>query len=94
MSTIAYSFIEQTPVPNKTPVLNGGLYTGQPFQSGATWGNYPVTPDAVTYVQKNLMSANPPPEALRHIPSTPRPGNNSDTIPTQACFPQANNMFI
>lgn len=54
--------------------VNGGLYTGTPFEPGAPWGNVPVVPEADTYTQ-NLQSANPPPNGI-FIPSYTRPGNN------------------
>jgi hypothetical protein len=70
-----YSYIDwQSPVPYPGPSVNGGLYTGAQFPTGAAWGNIPITPNADTYTQ-NLTSANPPPGAM-FIPSTTRPGNN------------------
>lgn len=75
MGSLPYSYIDYTsPVPVPPPSLNGGLYTGQPFQPGAPWANIYVKPEADTYTQ-NAKSAMPPPNALM-IPSNNRPGNN------------------
>lgn len=91
---IKYSFIDPIAVVNKHPQVNGGLYTGEPFQSGAQWANVPVQPDAVVMVQQNLLSANPPPGAIAHVPSALRPGNNTFHVPTQMCLPSATNTRI
>jgi hypothetical protein len=56
------------------PKLNGGLYTGQPFQGN--WGNVPVKPDTVYLNNQNLRSANPPNEALVQYGDIIRPGNS------------------
>ena len=56
--------------------LNGGLYTGEPFQEGAPWANVPVVADIDYMIHQNLRSANPPPQALFQYPGTVRPGNN------------------
>ncbi len=74
--TLGYSYIdmlENVDVP--PPSLNGGLYTGSPFESGAPWGNVAIVPEADTYTQ-NLQSANPPPGGM-FIPSHTRLGNNT-----------------
>lgn len=64
------------------PKLNGGLFTGQPFEKGAPWGNFPVEPETGAYINKNLMSANPPPLARYHYPGAEhRPGNNTPELP-------------
>lgn len=71
-----YSYInmlQNIGIPERS--VNGGLYTGEPFQQGAPWANIPVVPDADTYTQ-NLESANPPPDAI-FVPSYTRPGNNT-----------------
>ena len=64
------------------PVLNGGLYTGEPFQKDAPWGNYPAKPETGYLINQNLKSANPPPLATYHYPSANhRPGNNTPELP-------------
>ena len=68
-----YGYMEAPP-----PKLNGGLYTGEPF-NGAH-GNYPVKPDAVYMTNENLRSANGPVEGLFHYPGNNRPGNNSQKM--------------
>jgi hypothetical protein len=74
MVLLGYSYIEDatTPVPAPPPIVNGGLYTGEPFQHGAPWGNLYVRPDADTYTQ-NIKNA---PAIAMMIPSNERPGNN------------------
>jgi len=84
-----YSFIPEEfagPVPPPPPSLNGGLYTGKPFDKGAPWANIPVTPDSGVYVNKNLLSANPPPGANTQYPGNIRPGNNMQTMPGVAAY--------
>ena len=67
---------------NYQPKLNGGLYTGTPFEKSAPWGNFPVKPETGTYINKNLLSANPPPLAKYHYPGAEqRPGNNTPDLP-------------
>jgi len=63
------------------PKLNGGLYTGEPFQKDAPWANVPVVPDADYMTHYNLRSANPPLEALTQYPGGTRPGNNNQVMP-------------
>lgn len=63
-------------VPPPAPSLNGGLYTGQPFETGAPWANVPATPDAGYLVHYALRSANPPPGAEVQYPAAIRPGNS------------------
>lgn len=63
-------------VPPPPPILNGGLYTGEPFQKDAPWANVPVIADADYMTNINLRSANPPPQALYQYPGNTRPGNN------------------
>jgi len=63
------------------PILNGGLYTGEPFAKGAAWANFPATPDADYMTHVNLKSANPPPGALTQYPGGNRPGNNVQKMP-------------
>jgi hypothetical protein len=64
------------------PKVNGGLYTGEEFEKNAPWGNFPVKPETGAYINKNLLSANPPPLAQYHYPSAEhRPGNNTPELP-------------
>jgi hypothetical protein len=64
------------------PKVNGGLYTGEAFEKDAPWGNFPVKPETGSYINKNLVSANPPPLAQYHYPSAEhRPGNNTPELP-------------
>lgn len=62
-----------TPPPR---VLNGGLYTGEPFKANSEYGNVPVIPDTGYMTHYNLRSANPPPDAIFQYPGSIRPGNN------------------
>lgn len=67
--------------PPPKPSLNGGLYTGEPFEETGLHRNFPVQPDSVNYHITNLKSANPPPGAMHQFPDTIRPGNNlPDTV--------------
>ena len=58
------------------PDVAAGLYT-QEFKG--PWGNTNITPTTTEYVNKNLVSANPPPGATTQYPGTIRQGNNYDT---------------
>ena len=58
------------------PDVAAGLYT-QEFKG--PWGNINVTPTTSEYINKNLISANPPPGATTQYPGTIRQGNNYDT---------------
>jgi serine/threonine protein kinase len=58
------------------PDVAAGLYT-QEFKG--PWGNINVTPTTTEYINKNLLSANPPPGATTQYPGTIRQGNNYDT---------------
>jgi hypothetical protein len=69
------------PEPPPPPVLNGGLYTGEPFRKGAGYGNVPVVPDADYLIHHNLRSANPPGAALTQYPGGDRAGNNYQSMP-------------
>ena len=66
------------------PSLNGGLYTGEPFQQNAPWRNFPARPDTGNMIFNNLRSMNVPPEdALFHFPGGGiRPGNNTPELPS------------
>jgi|UniRef100_A0A6C0BRD6 hypothetical protein len=56
--------------------LNGGLYTGEPFDDNDTYKNYPNKADSVFLHSVALKSANPPPSAVNQYPDSFRPGNN------------------
>jgi hypothetical protein len=63
-------------------MLNGGLFTGEPFQKDAPWRNFPTKPETGDLINKNLISANPPPSGVYHYPSANhRPGNNTPFLP-------------
>ena len=61
--------------------LNGGLYTGEPFQKDAPWRNFPAVPDAGYLTHVNLRSAQPPPGATTQFSAGLRPGNNEPRLP-------------
>ena len=76
-SSLHYAFVNKySPIPPRA--LNGGLYTGEPFHKGASYGNVPVIPCASYWAHENLMRANPPIQALYQIQNPYRPGNNTD----------------
>jgi hypothetical protein len=63
--------------------VNGGLYTGEAAKG--PWGNYPVLPEP-NELAKNLLTANPPPNAEK-IPTTyHREGNNNVTFPNHVLY--------
>lgn len=81
MSSYPFASVgEDAPYPGYVPpparALNGGLFTGEPFASGAPWANVPVVPDAEYMTHVNLRSARPPVQALFQYPGNTRPGNN------------------
>ncbi len=64
--------------------LNGGRYTGEPFEKDAPWRNFPALPDAGYLNVVALRSANPPPGAKYHFPGGGlRPGNNTPVLPVE-----------
>jgi hypothetical protein len=67
--------------PPPPPSLNGGLYTGAPFQKGAPWGNVPVAPDAGVYNFTNLPPSAPALARYMLPGGGFRPGNSSPMIP-------------
>lgn len=70
-------------VPAPAPSLNGGLYTGQPFEAGAPWGNVPIPPDAGMMAFNRNFPATAPPEARFMLPGGGiRPGNNMPSLPS------------
>jgi len=82
MSTLQFSdyeFEKYGYMKPKPPALNGGLYSGEPF-NGAH-GNVPVPADGEYMTTQNLKSANGPIESLFHYPGYTRPGNNKQELP-------------
>merc|ERR1711907_187666 len=72
------------------PSYNGGLYgasigqdplTANGPQFNGPWGNIPVTPTTTNMVNKNLVSAEPPPGATEQYIGTNRQGNNFTAMP-------------
>jgi hypothetical protein len=59
---------------------NGGLYTGEEFAKGASYGDIKVKPDAFYMNNVALSSANPPPGAMEQAVHESRPGNNQQYI--------------
>ena len=61
------------------PSLNGGLYSGEPFQKGAPWANVPIVPDSGYMIHHGLrLGGDPPPGAIYQYPGGgERPGNNA-----------------
>lgn len=65
------------------PVLNGGLYTGTSFDTGAPWGNVYVRPSSAFLVNQMLPKKDngdfkPPSSVYYHMTPGFRPGNNTD----------------
>jgi hypothetical protein len=74
-----YSFIDYTsPVSCPPRKPNGGLYSGE--LAHGPWGNYPVVPEP-DILSQNLISADPPPGAIKQPTSFERPGNNHVVLP-------------
>jgi hypothetical protein len=70
------------PQPIPQPSLNGGLYTGAPFQPNAPWANHPVAPDAGYYNFGSLRDTPAPVAARYMVPGGGlRPGNNTPLLP-------------
>merc|ERR1711907_165732 len=72
------------------PSYNGGLYGANIGQDPLTatgpqfdgpWGNIPVTPTTTNMINKNLVSATPPPGATTQYIGTNRQGNNFTAMP-------------
>ncbi len=70
-----YNFDKNNYAQIPPPSLNGGLYTGKPFDKNAPHANIPVIPDEGYMTHFNLMSAKPPIEAKSQYNNI-RPGNN------------------
>lgn len=76
---LQYSYIDpEEPIGVPSRLVNGGLYTGQPFKQNAPWGNIAIEPEAHKMVTK-LASVHPGAQDM--IPGTTRPGNNTQTFP-------------
>jgi hypothetical protein len=61
------------------PPINGGLYCGP--ENRAPWMPIPVVPTTTYFMTKLLKSANPPPGAMYHYPTSSRSGNNYTATP-------------
>lgn len=73
------------PPPPRKP--NGGLYTGEQFQTNAPWGNIPVYPTTDYLTHTNLLVGNnPPPGATYQYPGSVRLGNNYQEMPGVSCY--------
>ena len=60
--------------------MNGGLYTGTPFEPDAPWRNYPIQPDAGVYAFNGLRGIAPD-AALHMLPGGGlRIGNNTPLL--------------
>ena len=66
-----------TPMP-ENPV-NGGIYGGP--SSKKPWMPIAITPTATNLITRNLLSANPPPGAIKQFIGTNRLGNNYTSMP-------------
>ena len=71
---INYGFASYAYIPKSS--LNGGLYTGEPFDESNNYKNYPSKADSLYLHTVILKSANPPPGAQYQYPDNIRPGNN------------------
>ena len=69
------------PVPER--LVNGGLYTGQPFKQGAAWANSAIEPNAHVYMNTYPSM---PDAARNHMPGYTRPGNNMQEMPAHRVF--------
>lgn len=63
-------------LPPPSASLNGGLFTGEPFDENSTYKNFPNKADSVYLHSVALQSANPPPNVMHQFPDSFRPGNN------------------
>lgn len=89
-----YSYIDEEhknlPLPQKRP--NGGLYTGE--EAKGNWGAVYVKPEAHVYLTENLLSANPPPNAIKQRIVFTRPGNSETVHPFHTNIVPFNQTFI
>lgn len=74
MNFADYNFDKVGYIPPPPPSLNGGLYTGTPFQKNAPWANVPVVPDT-TFILQNNLPKDAPFQAKYQYPPT-RQGNS------------------
>lgn len=89
--SLGYSYIEgKASIPERLP--NGGLYTGETAKGN--WGNFSVVPESHIMTTKNLLSANPPPGAVKIPVSLERPGNNAVQHPYHAAYMNFNMQVI
>ena len=72
------------------PPPNGGLYAG-PDQN-KPWLPIKVTPTATNLINRNLLSANPPPGATEQYVGTNRLGNNYVAMPGVYWFNNTNEV--
>lgn len=73
---LSYSYITEQDIRNSAippRQLNGGRDTGA--QASGPWGSIPILPDTVA-LSRNLLTAQPPPNAEKQPVSFTRPGNN------------------
>jgi len=88
-----YNFESYGYIPPPAPKLNGGLYTGKPFDPNCPWGNVPVTADTAYMTHVNLRSANPPKEALYQYAGHTRMGNNYLQTPGVNRYSESNSIL-
>ena len=71
-----YDFQKTGYTPPPPPSLNGGLYSGEPFEKNAPWANIPVTPDTTVYINESIKRGNNvTPGSSTQYPAT-RQGNS------------------
>jgi hypothetical protein len=81
-----WSFLPQNEQSSQVTIppraLNGGLYTGEPFQKNAPWANVPAIPDVDFLTQHRVADDDLIlDEARFQYPGTVRPGNNNQSMP-------------
>lgn len=79
-NSINYAPYDSTKTVSHTPQHNGGLYTGIPFKTGASYADVPVIPTADYMTRVNLRSSqdSTPPQAFFQQGGSTRPGNNKN----------------
>jgi len=84
MPTLDFGLVDWNgPVPVPERLVNGGLYTGEPFKKGAAWGNSSIEPHAHTYMG---MYTSMPAAAFSHMPGYTRIGNNHQEMPVHRVY--------
>ena len=73
-----FEYVVNTSSPIPPPELNGGWFTGEPFDPNGGYKNIYVKPCIAYWNNKNLKSADPPNQALYQLQGGYRPGNNTD----------------